>query len=67
MNLRNIQQWQSKFREGRTNIQNNERKGQPSTVLDKTMRCVHTLLKEDHYHYYWRVKRDGSTFFTQSW
>ncbi len=36
------------FWEGRINIRNNEHKGQPSMILDKTVRCVHTLLKDNH-------------------
>ncbi len=33
--------------EGRTNMHNNEYKGQLSTMLDETVWCVHTLLKDD--------------------
>ncbi len=60
MNLRNIQQWQSMFQEGKTNIHNDEHEWQPNTMLDETMQCVCAFLKGNGRHYYWHVMRDDS-------
>ncbi len=35
------------FQEGRTNIYDDEHEGQLSMMLDKTVRCIHALLKDD--------------------
>ncbi len=49
MNFRNIQQWQSVFQKGRTNIHDNRHNGCQSIILDETVRCIHTLLKNDRH------------------
>ncbi len=46
--FRNIQQWKSMFQEGKTSIQENEHKEQPSVTLDKTLQCVCYRLKDNH-------------------
>ncbi len=67
MNLRNIQQWQSMFQEGRTNIRDNECKGRPSPKLDETVWCIHILLRQQLSYYYWQVIKDGRMLLTQNW
>ncbi len=49
MNLKNVQHWQLMFWEGRKNIHDNKHEGWSTLMLDGTVWCIHTLLKDDYY------------------
>jgi len=42
-----VERWHKSFTEGRTNVEDDERKGRPSDSIDGTVRCVRVLLDDD--------------------